>query len=120
MTTQTERFGQRMLFFHDLRPHDGKTYRQVEALGRVSSISRHCPLTGSRIMGAKSPIVPFVRPPKRPSDDVSDKPAGRATDFSDGESQRVLAAAARAVARELGRQAAREYFAELIGQSKVP
>ena len=32
-------------------------------------------------------------------------------DFSDPESQRVLAAAALAVARELGRQAAREFFA---------
>jgi hypothetical protein len=70
-------------------------------------------------MGAKSTIVPFVRPPKRPRHDVSDTPAVHATDFSDGESQRVLAAAARVVARELGRQAAREYFAELIGKSKV-
>jgi hypothetical protein len=41
------------------------------------------------------------------------------TDFSDRESQRVLAAAARAVARELGRQAAREYFAEVIGKPKA-
>ena len=40
-------------------------------------------------------------------------------DFSDLESQRVLAAAARAVARELGREAAREYFAELIRHRKV-
>jgi hypothetical protein len=32
-------------------------------------------------------------------------------DFSDPESQRVLDAAARAVARELGRQAARELWA---------
>ena len=40
-------------------------------------------------------------------------------DFSDSESQRVLAAAALTVARELGRQAAREYFAELIGRTKV-
>ena len=40
-------------------------------------------------------------------------------DFSDVESQRVLAAAARAVARELGREAAREYFAEVIGKSKA-
>lgn len=40
-------------------------------------------------------------------------------DFSDLESQRVLAVAARAVARELGRQAAREYFAELIS-TKAP
>lgn len=40
-------------------------------------------------------------------------------DFSDLESQRVLAAAARAVARELGREAAREYFDEWIGKPKV-
>jgi hypothetical protein len=42
-----------------------------------------------------------------------------AADFSDLESQRVLAAAARAVARELGREAAREYFAKLIGTPKA-
>jgi hypothetical protein len=41
------------------------------------------------------------------------------TDFSDRESQRVLTAAARAVARELGREAAREYFAKLIGKPKA-
>jgi hypothetical protein len=35
-------------------------------------------------------------------------------DFGDRESQLVLAVAARAVAHELGREAAREYFAELI------
>ena len=40
-------------------------------------------------------------------------------DFSDRESQRVLAVAAAAVARELGREAAREYFAALIGKPKV-
>lgn len=40
-------------------------------------------------------------------------------DFSDRESRRVLAAAACAVARELGREAAREYFAEVIGKAKV-
>lgn len=40
-------------------------------------------------------------------------------DFSDLESQRVLAAAARAVARELWREATREYFAELIGKPKA-
>ena len=41
-------------------------------------------------------------------------------DFSDLESQRVLAAAVDAVAHELGREAAREYFAELIGKPKAP
>ena len=40
-------------------------------------------------------------------------------DFSDPESQRVLTAAARAVAYELGRNAAREYFAELIHKAQV-
>jgi hypothetical protein len=40
-------------------------------------------------------------------------------DFSDVESQRVLAAAASAVVFELGREAGREYFAELIGK-KAP
>ena len=49
---------------------------------------------------------------------VETKPVQPA-DFSDRESLRVLAAAARAVARELGREAAREYFAELIGKQKV-
>ena len=42
-------------------------------------------------------------------------------DFRDPESQRVVAAATYAVARELGRDATREYFAELIaslGSSK--
>lgn len=47
------------------------------------------------------------------------KPNGSA-DFGDAESQRVLTAAARAVARELGREAAREYFAGLIGGSRAP
>jgi len=39
-------------------------------------------------------------------------------DFSDRESQRVLLAAARGVAYELGRAAAREWFAESIGKPK--
>jgi hypothetical protein len=40
-------------------------------------------------------------------------------DFSDHESQRVLAAAACAVARELGREAAREHFAAVIRKPKA-
>ena len=40
-------------------------------------------------------------------------------DFSDLESQRVLAAAARAVVREVGREPAREYFAQVIRKPKV-
>ena len=43
-----------------------------------------------------------------------------AIDFGDPESQRVLAAAADAVAYELGREAAREYFSKLIGKPKAP
>lgn len=42
------------------------------------------------------------------------KPIANPVDFSDPESQRVLTVAARAVARELGREAAREYFDELV------
>lgn len=40
-------------------------------------------------------------------------------DFRDAESQRVFSEAALAVARELGREAAREQFAELIGKTKA-
>lgn len=50
---------------------------------------------------------------------VMDTKSVQPADFSDFESQRVLTAAARAVARELGREAAREYFAELIGKPKA-
>ena len=54
-----------------------------------------------------------TRSPRRPLTLVDTKSVQLA-DFSDPESQRVLTLAARAVARELGREAAREYFAELI------
>jgi hypothetical protein len=40
-------------------------------------------------------------------------------DFMDPESQRVFRAAAQGVARELGRQAAREYFTEVVSKRKV-
>lgn len=49
----------------------------------------------------------------RPIDLASPSESG--VDCADPESQRALTAAARAVAREMGRQAAREYFAEVIG-----
>lgn len=55
-----------------------------------------------------------VQPPSEPLE------ANRLADFTDAESQRALSAAARAVARELGREAAREYFATLIGKSRAP
>ena len=57
-------------------------------------------------------------PSKRASEPLQSD-LNRSVDFSDIESVRVLAVAARAVARELGREAAREYFAELIGRSRV-
>jgi len=40
-------------------------------------------------------------------------PADSPVEFSDAQSQRVFAAAATAVAGELGRQAARAYFADV-------
>jgi hypothetical protein len=48
-----------------------------------------------------------------------DRAAAPPLDFSDPESQRVLAEVARVVSRELGREAAREYFAELIGPEQT-
>lgn len=51
---------------------------------------------------------------------VVEKKSVQPADFSDVESQRVLRAAAYVLAGELGRQAAREYFAELIGRRKPP
>jgi hypothetical protein len=58
------------------------------------------------------------QPARHPLTIVEAKPDAPA-DFTDTESQQVLAAAARVVARELGREAAREYFAELIGKRKA-
>ena len=59
-----------------------------------------------------------IRSARRPLTLVGAKSVQPA-DFSDLESKRVLAAAAQAVARELGREAAREYFVELIRKPKV-
>jgi hypothetical protein len=42
-----------------------------------------------------------------------------AADFSDPESQRVLRAASRVLAFELGLAAGREYFDEMIGKPKA-
>lgn len=55
---------------------------------------------------------------RRPPRLAEMKPAESA-DFRDSESQRILQIAARAVAHELGREAARDYFAELIGKPKI-
>lgn len=56
---------------------------------------------------------------QRLSDAVEVEPT-RSADFSDAESQRVLTAAARAVAWELGREAAREHFAKLVRTTSAP
>lgn len=56
-------------------------------------------------MSARKPRV--LKTPSRREDRAVHKATG---DFSDIDSQRVLDAAARAVARELGRQAARELW----------
>lgn len=58
--------------------------------------------------------------PVRPLSEPLEAKPTRLADFGDAESQRVLTAAARAVARELGREAAREHFAKLIGRSRAP
>jgi hypothetical protein len=74
------------------------------------------------MMRADSPVVPFTAAKQRRRLTASDAATSvnHEGDCSDPESQRVLSAAALAVARALGRQAAREYFAELLGTSKVP
>lgn len=64
--------------------------------------------------------MPRTGSPARPLLPPVEAKSAPYADFSDHESQRVLAAAACAVARELGREAAREYFGELIGKRKVP
>jgi hypothetical protein len=58
------------------------------------------------------------RGPRRLLSLTEAKPVDRA-EFSDPESRRVLSAAAVAVARELGRQAARDYFMQLIDRQKT-
>lgn len=47
-------------------------------------------------------------------------PIESGVDFADADSQRVLTAAAREVARALGREAAREYFADLTRSLRDP
>ena len=67
------------------------------------------------IPSSKPPIVPLASAKRRRDAGVSE---ATGADFNDPESQRVLAAAAGAVARELGRQAAREYFETKLTGSK--
>jgi hypothetical protein len=69
-------------------------------------------------MATKSSIVAFRSPSTAAEARVRDSRQqadgkGR-TDFRDAESQSVLARAAVAVAHELGREAAREYFKHLV------
>ena len=74
------------------------------------------PITTADLAQSQSERIP--RAPSRRSVPASITPNVDRLDCSDFESQRVLTAAACAVARELGRQAAREYFAEAIEQWK--
>lgn len=61
--------------------------------------------------------LPYDSSLRLPPIDLASRPA-TGVDCADAQSQRVLAAATRSVARELGREAAREYFAELISSVK--
>jgi hypothetical protein len=63
------------------------------------------------------PRIVRAKPPRVEDADVD---ASRLTDFGDSESTRVLSSTARVLAGELGRQAAREYFAEVTGLRKEP
>jgi hypothetical protein len=46
------------------------------------------------------------------------EPTPQSADFTDPEGQRALSAAALSVARQLGRQAAREHFAALLDKAR--
>jgi len=62
---------------------------------------------------------PRSRRPAKHGGDNTACPVGEASEFTDPESQRVLRAAAHAVLWELGLEAGREYFNELLaGQRK--
>lgn len=64
-------------------------------------------------------VVTSTPPRNQSTRHASGNVAAQPADFSDPESQRVLAAAAHALAGELGREAGREYFAKLIGKPKA-
>ena len=85
----------------------GLALRAIALVDLTLSGSRRVPRTAPVRSTASASVAPAVALDLDP------------VDFSDPESQCVLAAAARAVARELGREAAREYFAELIGKPKA-
>ena len=70
---------------------------------------RRSAVDGRRIMPAGRSVILIPRL-------KSSFPADDGQDFGSSESRRVFASAALAVARELGAQAAREYFVELMQQ----
>lgn len=76
-------------------------------------------MSGSIVRAARHPHTPSVRKAAALAL-VNPAPVVAAADLTDAESQRVLAAAARTVAFELGREAAREYFAALIDSRDAP
>ncbi len=94
-----------------LRPIDLATrdsIRTQRSVRRTNPRSTPRPSASARAAGT---LAAWIAPVAAPHVDP--------VDFSDRESRRVLAAAARAVAYELGREAAREHFAEWIGTPKV-
>jgi hypothetical protein len=64
-------------------------------------------------MSARKPRLGVPEPGQRRIDQ-EDESVRKPADFSDPESERVLDAAARSVARELGRQAARELWEQAV------
>lgn len=62
--------------------------------------------------------MPAPKTPSRRLLRLVEKGPVLSADLTDPDSQRVLTAAARAVAAELGRQAAREFFLKCIGLHK--
>jgi len=74
-------------------------------------------------MSAKSTVLAFRPGPSSMETRIENARLGMieasvSADFQDEESQRVMRAAAIAVAGELGRQAARELFASMTGDTK--
>lgn len=79
--------------------------------------SRYAPAWALRGRAVALVLSAFLQPsPRIPVGGASRRPetCPPAADFSDAESKRILTLAARAVAYELGREAAREYFGELL------
>jgi hypothetical protein len=92
----------------DRRRHEGRRAPRRKSRER-ESLPRRTALDARRIMprNRSTSLSARARCDSRPD-------SGQ--DFGDSESQRVFGAAALAVARELGRRAAHEYFAEQMEQ----